>query len=683
MVLIACVCFVSCAKQNNDSSVEEGEQTYEETTDFFVFSNGEIKGVTGYGRTFSTLVIPSEINGENVISIGEDAFYCCDSLTSVEIPNSVTSIGDSAFSCCYNLKNITIGDSVTSIGNNAFEYCYSLTSVEIPNSVTSIGSDAFEYCYSLVEIVNKSPNITISKSSALAVFNNYDEYINMFTNIDGYIVYINGDKQILVNYIGSETKLTIPNGITEINQGAFCRNNNITSVKIPDSVTTIGKTAFYACHNLTHITLGKNVKKISGTKRFDGLYIDDAFDYCVKLVEIVNNSPYITLTKGSRDNGGIAVNALAVFNSGDEYINKFSTIKEDYLIYRENNETILVNYTGTDSEPVFPNEITKINANAFWNNIEIKSLIIPDSIIEIGDGAFWHCYGLNNVIVGDGVTTICRHAFRGCYNLTSVTIGKNVTSIGTDASNTWGINAFTDCYRLVEVINKSPHINIKKGENHSNGGVGYYARTIYNSGDMFIKTNLSTDKEGYVVLSEGKNKVLINYVGDKTNLLIPKEITEINQYAFALHYTLNTVKLGGNVCTIANDVFYFCLGLTNLTVPNSVTSIGSYAFEYCTSLTSIVIPNSVTSIGDSAFLHCSNLRNIKIGDSVTSIGRCAFGSCSSLTRIIISNKITNIGWRAFEYCDLLTIYCEVESQPKGWNSEWNIRCPVVWGYKGN
>ena len=59
---------------------------------------------------------------------------------------SVTSIGDFAFYDCNDLTSVTIPNSVTSIGNRAFHSCSSLTSVTIPNSVTSIGKGAFEYC---------------------------------------------------------------------------------------------------------------------------------------------------------------------------------------------------------------------------------------------------------------------------------------------------------------------------------------------------------------------------------------------------------------------------------------------------------------------------------------------------------------------------------------------------------
>ena len=85
----------------------------------------------------------------SVTSIGEWAFVCCTSLTSVSIPNSVTSIGNGAFNCCTGLTSVTIPNSVTSVGEVAFADCSGLTSVTIPNSVTSIGDFAFSRCTGL------------------------------------------------------------------------------------------------------------------------------------------------------------------------------------------------------------------------------------------------------------------------------------------------------------------------------------------------------------------------------------------------------------------------------------------------------------------------------------------------------------------------------------------------------
>ena len=86
---------------------------------------------------------------DSVTSIGDSAFWNCESLHSVTIPDSVTSIGDRAFGYCSFLQSVTIPDSVTSIGDWAFSDCSSLQSVYIPDSVTSIGDHAFHGCSSL------------------------------------------------------------------------------------------------------------------------------------------------------------------------------------------------------------------------------------------------------------------------------------------------------------------------------------------------------------------------------------------------------------------------------------------------------------------------------------------------------------------------------------------------------
>ena len=99
------------------------------------------------GRSETSYTIPGSVK-----TIGDSAFFWCNSLSSITIPNSVKSIGDSAFSGCGRLSSITIPKSVTSIGDYAFYYCSRLTTVTIPNNVTSIGSYAFNNCSKLSEV---------------------------------------------------------------------------------------------------------------------------------------------------------------------------------------------------------------------------------------------------------------------------------------------------------------------------------------------------------------------------------------------------------------------------------------------------------------------------------------------------------------------------------------------------
>jgi hypothetical protein len=92
------------------------------------------------------------ITGNALTNIPDNAFYKCETLVSINIPNSVTRIEPGAFVYCTNLTSVIIPNGVTSIKQEAFVYCTSLTSVTIPNSVTIIEHDAFGGCYSLTSV---------------------------------------------------------------------------------------------------------------------------------------------------------------------------------------------------------------------------------------------------------------------------------------------------------------------------------------------------------------------------------------------------------------------------------------------------------------------------------------------------------------------------------------------------
>lgn len=111
--------------------------------------------ITKYKGDEKIIIIPSELDGYAVTSIGERAFYGCSGLTTVSLPDRVQSIRKEAFHGCSGLTTVTIPDSVQFIGPGAFKGCASLTSINFSDRVTSIGIDAFDGCENLTAIVVK------------------------------------------------------------------------------------------------------------------------------------------------------------------------------------------------------------------------------------------------------------------------------------------------------------------------------------------------------------------------------------------------------------------------------------------------------------------------------------------------------------------------------------------------
>ena len=109
--------------------------------DDILFNKDKSRIISFRNQNIRSYVIPS-----SVTSIGDYAFWYCDSLSEIVIPSSVTSICDSAFSDCCSLSEIVIPSSVTSIGKYAFYGCDSLSEIVIPSSVISIGDSAFYKC---------------------------------------------------------------------------------------------------------------------------------------------------------------------------------------------------------------------------------------------------------------------------------------------------------------------------------------------------------------------------------------------------------------------------------------------------------------------------------------------------------------------------------------------------------
>ena len=90
---------------------------------------------------------------EGAVSIDIEAFYKCENLERVFIPESVKRIRKGAFRDCFSLKDIELPNGLSEIEEYTFSRCESLKYIRIPEGVTKIGRGAFSECASLEEVV--------------------------------------------------------------------------------------------------------------------------------------------------------------------------------------------------------------------------------------------------------------------------------------------------------------------------------------------------------------------------------------------------------------------------------------------------------------------------------------------------------------------------------------------------
>ncbi len=207
---------------------------------------------------------------DNVTTIGDNAFYYCQSLESIEIPSSVTSIADYAFYECSGLGALDIPTNIISIGDNAFWGCCKLETIIFPEGLSSIGKYAFNGCDKLSSIKVSS---TVSKIGVSAFGNT--PALTAITVDDNNTTYDSRNNCNALIETSTNTMVTgckatkIPDNVTTIGDNAFYYCQFLESIEIPSSVTAIDDYAFYECSSLKSLIIPANVNSI-GNNAFYG-----------------------------------------------------------------------------------------------------------------------------------------------------------------------------------------------------------------------------------------------------------------------------------------------------------------------------------------------------------------------------------------------------------------------------
>ncbi len=255
------------------TSLEE-ESRWHVEADGLIFYDGETENyLLGGVDKVEELVLPTSYQGKEY-SIYQQAFAQWETLASVTVSDGITAIGEEAFYDCANLRNVSLGKDLTVIGRSAFALCKKLHQITIPQGVTEIGAYAFASCEGMIEVYNLSA-LPITVGSGDYGYAGYfvknvattEAERGIFTTTDeGYVFYELGEAAYLVDYVGSNMELTLPetcNGKTyEIYRYAFYKREDLQSLVIPDGVTAVGDYAFYFCTGLQSIRIGNGVTVI-------------------------------------------------------------------------------------------------------------------------------------------------------------------------------------------------------------------------------------------------------------------------------------------------------------------------------------------------------------------------------------------------------------------------------------
>ncbi len=453
------------------------------------------------------------------------------------------------------------------------------------------------------------------------------------------------------------SEFVIPEGVTNIDNGAFSGCNTLTQIVIPNGVTSIGAWAFKNCSSLTEVVMPDSITIIE-------MY---AFEGCDSLTQIVIPNSITSIGEGAFRNCSSLTNIKVDANN--------ATYKDiDGNLYSKDGTTLLQYANGkTATAFVVPDSVTSIGEEAFYScdslttvrfgdNSQLTSIgyeafrdcdslteiVIPASVTSIGYDAFYNCDSLTEIVIPASVTSIGSCAFYDCDSLTEIVIPASVTSIG--------YCVFEDCTSLTIYCEEaSKPSGWSDSWNYSNRPVVWGYEYAKQNGIMYgIKDGFAT-----IISLSSKNDIDSITI---PNSIIYKDstyaVTCIEKGVFKNCESLTEITLpfvGAALNGTENTHFGYIFGASSYLnnssyVPKSLkkvtitggSCIGNSAFYNCDSLTTVIFgENSQLNVIDSyAFYDCDALREIEIPNSVTAIGQKAFSACGVLTKIAFRDITT-------------------------------------------
>ena len=524
--------------------------------------------------------------------------------TDYQVPAGTKGIYRGAFFGCDNLHSVTLPEGLTSVGDIAFESCDKLTTVHVPASVSAIGVSAWARCASLVEIdVDPGNQDYMSNYGVLYTGDGKTLLQYPCARPDKHYSILNSTDSLDYDSFTGTTLLRsvyIPSGIKKITEACF-RNSSVERVVIDEGVETIGQDAFGNCSSLKSVYLPSTIKQIEAL----------AFEMDTEVADITIASP-APPTVGSNAFYAVGLHEDFTFyvpgNAVSDYqshnwlssyfnpnVNMISTLQSgktftvDSLEFTTIDDNHNVNVTDATStgimDPGIPPKVPYIGnlctvkalaSNSLMNCSSMVRAEVPFTVTEIGGYAFYGCTNLQTLRLHEGLKQIGQFSLSHINALTSLSIPASVDSIIGSAF----------CYspNLQEIL------------------VHPY-NTKYTSIDGVL---FSKDRSMLVAFPNGKT----------TRYTIPDGTATIGSVAFRGASGLQEVVMPTTLRTIKSSAFFDNTGLTTVIVPEGVTTIESSAFSGCTGITQAELPSTLTSLGYLAFNNTPQLQKLMVKATV-------------------------------------------------------------------
>lgn len=448
------------------------------------------------------------------------------------------------------------------------------------------------------------------------------------------------DHNILAEYTGTSTNVSVPADVVTIGEEAFANNQYIGVVYTGDNTKHIGHGAFANCSYLMGVTLGGKVENIDSA----------AFSGCTNLQSVsigadVNNV-------GTGIFAGCQNLTRVMVDTNNRYLKS-----ENQVLY-DADQSRIYSYFGGNTRDIYvmPNSVEHIEPYSFWGNTYLEDVTLSGSLEEVSGYAFSNCTSLRTLTIPYSVHSIDAKAFENCISLQNVIIPASVSYIDP--------TAFDGCSKL-NIIADEGTVAYEFFRNFDRSDIGNTenqdTRVVVEEIEKPVVDSthyLDASKDPRNVewmpsvdsLSSGNDSSILGktiIVSGDALLFINKDmqVKELsrdniqNQSSAGVNDSLETGS-GENVVydsdkggylpkytevngKIAMQAYYGAKDMDGYELPAGTNSIGRFAFAR-SNISSLVIPEGVTSIGYGAFYHCDNLSNIIFPASLTNIDEYAF-----------------------------------------------------------